>query len=283
MNARSRVHPKPSGLESEPILQAADSLLAQCQGADGRIPIPVPIKLLASKMGVAKIVPRPMSIAGRLLSVNNSFVIELNKDDHQFRQNFTTAHEVAHVLVARYEKSSEPSPGGSLFRCDQGTRVERLCDHIAGRLLIPEAELIAELHRIPTEGLPGIARRFEVSWSALAMRLAEVTDRYAIIIWKLGIRRGSPQKTWRVHRVFKPDGWFIPTKKPCPPDCVVERCAREQSGISDRLEFDHGTLRGAFDVHVQPIVISSNTAESGLLMIVDLNSNPNATSNRAKA
>ena len=84
------------------------------------------------------------------------------------RQNFTVAHELAHLLVENDEAAIDwitSQPGAS--------KLEEVCEVLAGRLLIPD-EVLAAVGSPPTApGLAAIFNSTNASRSACAVRIAQ--------------------------------------------------------------------------------------------------------------
>lgn len=97
------------------------------------------------------------------------WVIALNQSESLARQRFSLAHEFKHVLDNPFI--------GFLYPKQQGwtpaDRAERVCDYFAACLLMPKVWV----RRAWTEGvqdLRGLARRFNVSQSAMNVRLLQL-------------------------------------------------------------------------------------------------------------
>jgi len=85
------------------------------------------------------------------------------------RRRFTLAHELGHVILERHRKSGvEGLPNG-------GWGTERLCDAIAGELLLPNSSMNWVRHGpITLKGLIEVAIQHFVSLSAVAVRARRV-------------------------------------------------------------------------------------------------------------
>ena len=197
-------------------------------------------------------VRRKMRPSGRLVSVGSRFVVELKSSEHPVRQRFTLAHEVAHVLVARLERH-EGEPIGRLLRCQRDSALERICDLLASRMLLPPVDLNRALSTAPLtlERLAGIARRFRVSWQALTISVTGLRKTHSFVGWRFEDRPGSSRRAYRVAWAATPTGVFVPTYDSCDPDCIVEACSASGRQIGT-VTLNLGSLRGLHEVEAIP-------------------------------
>ncbi len=133
----------------------------------------------------------PKGVSGLTLRCNGRPVIILESSEHEQRQRFTMSHELAHVLMDTSEHAvltrdyRETGKG----RKSQTGIVEHRANHFAGAFLMPEAAIreFAEgrfnlSEPVKNEDISKLARHFQVSFQAVATRLAHLGfitwDRY---------------------------------------------------------------------------------------------------------
>ena len=101
-------------------------------------------------------------------------VIVLNPKDHPHGKIFTLMHELGHVLLSESGVCEWTHPSRS--RSD-ARRIEAFCNHLAGAVLVPSRELLAETEVASPretwgdEVLTKLARRYQVSREVILRRL----------------------------------------------------------------------------------------------------------------
>ena len=102
------------------------------------------------------------------------------------RQRFTIAHELGHFILHRSQKQSFNCDSQSVHTGIDGLRqIEREADEFASNLLMP-GDLLREWisnQRIDLHVLSAIAKRFQVSFEALCIRLIKFTKQRAILVY----------------------------------------------------------------------------------------------------
>jgi len=89
-------------------------------------------------------------------------VIVLNGGDSKEVRTFTLFHELAHLLTR----------SGGVCHTHSGNETERRCNAFAAEFLMPQAVFAREVDQAaPVAQIPALARRFHVSYSAVAVRL----------------------------------------------------------------------------------------------------------------
>jgi hypothetical protein len=153
-----------------------NSLLAEFERANGPLRAPIDPSQLARLCGVLSVERRPMIPEGVLEPVPQGFRIYIqgNFDKQRAmarRQRFTVAHELAHTFY--YESDGEvPRPAKGSPR---GVRLERLCHHAAGQILVPDRLIKREI-QVNGEISSGqaifkLAEAFDVSTEVMVRRL----------------------------------------------------------------------------------------------------------------
>lgn len=136
--------------------------------------VPVDLEKLGSYWGVQKIVKRKLDVAGLLYRLDsNRSIVFVKDDDLPSRQRFSCAHEFGHIIVA-----GNGSPQVSCRTRDKVDRaLERSCDVIATEILMPRQLFCsaADQYGWTLRAVRELAHHFQVSFSAAAIRLLELT------------------------------------------------------------------------------------------------------------
>ena len=159
------------------LIRAVDQLALQ---------VPVDLEGLATALGVIEIARSKMVEDGRTTWIEGQPRIELRHDRTPQRTRFTLAHEIGHILIARDDSVARRTHGL------EPNDVETLCDWIAASLLMPR-NWISEYAKRETYNLSLLrllAHKADVSMSAAAVRLAEVSNRTCVLLrWQRAPRR----------------------------------------------------------------------------------------------
>jgi Zn-dependent peptidase ImmA (M78 family) len=145
--------------------------------ARARLPLRPPrsrIRLLAAQLGARRILSEELDHEdGRLEVRNGEIVIILSSSLSETRRNFTLAHEVAHLVLVQPDLGLVP-----LRRRLELDDEERLCDQLAGALLMPAPWVTRRYSRRPQTlfNLRDCAQEAETSLSATAVRLTRVVS-----------------------------------------------------------------------------------------------------------
>jgi Zn-dependent peptidase ImmA (M78 family) len=143
---------------------------------------PVPVERIAKAQG-ARIFYQSLedNVSGFLYRDKAQAVIGVNTHHSPARQNFTTAHELGHLILHDQERLHVDHEFRVRLRDDvssQGTdEAEREANLFAASLLLPEKFLEADLASeeyidlLDDEFLHGLARKYGVSTQALVNRL----------------------------------------------------------------------------------------------------------------
>jgi len=111
-------------------------------------------------------------VAGRLLSMGDHYVAEINASNPETRQRFTIGHEIGHTFFQDMSQiaDTETSCGSSNY---EHMLEERLCDVFAAEFLMPESrfrEITAD-HLPSMKSVCRIAEIFKVSMFAAIRRI----------------------------------------------------------------------------------------------------------------
>ncbi len=148
--------------------------------------VPVDLEQFARALGVSEIVRTSMVEDGRTTWTGGVPRIELRDDRIPQRSRFTLAHEIGHILIARDETVARRT------HQLEGDDIEKLCDWIAASILMPRSWITKYAHRerYNLSLLRLIAHEADVSLSAAAVRLAEVSNRKCVLLrWQRGPSR----------------------------------------------------------------------------------------------
>lgn len=141
-------------------------------------PVPVDLERLAAALGVREILPTDLTEDGRTTWVDGRPRIELRADRPATRTRFTLAHEIGHILLDQDETVAHRTHG--LAHDD----VETLCDWIAASILMPRdwVRRYSNRDRYNLTLLRLVAHKADVSLSAAAVRIAEVSGRPCMLL-----------------------------------------------------------------------------------------------------
>jgi hypothetical protein len=143
-------------------LQAAKLL----QVADVTGP-PVPVEEVATELLGIQVVRRAdWPGSGLAVSVGTGWVVALKAEEAGVRQRFSLAHECKHIL--------DDSHIDRLYLGASEEWVEALCNLFAANLLMPRAWIKADWASRGIQDVGRLARRYEVSWSAMNYRLDQL-------------------------------------------------------------------------------------------------------------
>ena len=133
---------------------------------------PVDVEFCARSAGIQLLSRDPgMGQHSALLSVPFGIPsIAVNAKHPATRQRFSIAHEIGHWVLEREPGTHELRPIAARGRAM--TMLERVCDHFAVNLLMPEAWVRDRISIGMTTA--ELARVFQVSWSAMSARLREL-------------------------------------------------------------------------------------------------------------
>ncbi len=162
----------------------ADRLVSAVDDLGGGIP--VDLEQIADALGVSEIAQTSMVEDGRTTWDRGRPRIELRDDRSVQRSRFTLAHEIGHILIARDERVARRK------HQLEGDDIEKLCDWIAASILMPRRWIVQyarrDLYNLSVLRL--IANKADVSMSAAAVRLAEVSNRTCVLLrWQRSPKR----------------------------------------------------------------------------------------------
>lgn len=152
---------------------------------------PLDLDILADKLQVGPIRYEDIPFSGELRPVGERHVVVCSAQLAPSRRRFTIAHELSHAIL---EKSGQNCPR-------TGPELERICDILATELLMPRAEFLENAGKDPTlDGIFRLARMFETSITATALRYAELLDVSVFqvegdsVVWGYGVVSKGPTR-----------------------------------------------------------------------------------------
>ena len=105
------------------------------------------------------------------VAVRDGWAVALRTEEAPVRQRFSLAHECKHIL--------DDSHIDRLYGGASDEWVEAICNLFAASLLMPRAWIKADWASRQIQDVGRLARRYEVSWSAMDFRLDQLGLRMA--------------------------------------------------------------------------------------------------------
>ena len=123
---------------------------------------PTDLCALAQRLEVSDIVAEDIPFSGELRKERSGLILRYGSHLSQGRKRFTIAHELGHAILLR----------AGLSLPHRGAEVERLCDLFASALLMPPEAFLRSAQPISLSRVFQLARQFDVSLAAAAVRCA---------------------------------------------------------------------------------------------------------------
>jgi hypothetical protein len=113
---------------------------------------------------------------GRVLTSSSGIEIEVNEDLDEPTQQFTIAHEIAHLILEKQRIAVALTEGQNVKRYLTHSLIERLCDACAAEILLPEKWLENELRqrRGALEHILKIAFELDLTPEFVASRIIDL-------------------------------------------------------------------------------------------------------------
>jgi Zn-dependent peptidase ImmA (M78 family) len=108
--------------------------------------------------------------SGMATQTDTGWVIVLRAEEAKVRQRFSLIHEFKHVLDDPFIEWLYPTKNGY----SPEDRAEHICDHFAACLLMPRTWIKRDWAGGGIQGIDRLARRYNVSRVAMAVRLSEL-------------------------------------------------------------------------------------------------------------
>lgn len=176
------------------IIERARQLVARTVKERGHDKPPFAPAEFARSYGIRQIEKAKLGqMSGVLLKVHDGYVIKVNEDHFDVRQNFSCAHEIGHILfnelkLDRYVQAIEYrrfNPGKE--RETRAFARERLCNIAATELLMPDKVFGEHLSKlgVSVRSIEALSTMFNVSRPAAAIRITEVSPEPCLaLLWK---------------------------------------------------------------------------------------------------
>jgi Zn-dependent peptidase ImmA (M78 family) len=177
---------------SEFVVRQAKELTCQLLGSKAvshTVP-PILAEDYTQLVGIKRVVKMDLGdLDALLLPEKGGYAVKINSKHHPLRQNFSFAHEIAHIIIDRaaYRSSPEIAEFRSVREMD-GKIIERLCERVAAELLMPETLFMGYLNQcgVSINSIQRLAHNFYTSIPATARRIAELSQEPCIALyWKL--------------------------------------------------------------------------------------------------
>jgi Zn-dependent peptidase ImmA (M78 family) len=147
---------------------------------------PVPIDFILEKENI-QVKYGTLICDGILKKYDFSYVIEINKNMHTYRQRFTIAHELGHFILEndQHENHNSSNENGCATEIFDNQGEERFCDIFASCLLIPDNALYQffDPEVFSVKNLIKTAHKWRVSITAFLWRLFETSPFEGGAIW----------------------------------------------------------------------------------------------------
>ncbi len=173
------------------VIDYARSLVNKYINLRGHDNPPFLSKEFLALLGVKEIVKQNLGgIGAVLLGFPDGYIIKVNSNHHPYRQNFSCAHEIGHIVldklgVERYTNQVQYRTFNPRKSHNLREKIkERLCDVIATELIMPSD--IFEKHLlnigISVNAIKRLSGQFMASSPAVAIRIAEVSPKPCIVL-----------------------------------------------------------------------------------------------------
>jgi len=135
--------------------------------------LPVNLGIVASYQRVKSIQRVNMSQAGRLIPVEQDYIIQVNMNHLPSKQNFTIAHEIGHTLLMDYQSAPRMVNDRTTGHYKEKQEEEYLCDLAAAELLMPSSFFwsLTEGKELSFSLVEALSQQFGSSRQATAIRL----------------------------------------------------------------------------------------------------------------
>lgn len=213
---------------------------------------PCNLEALYGLLGILDVRECQLEHDARIVPVGrHGFAIEVNALVSGARRRLSIAHELAHLIMWDLDGDLRSGPA-----------VERLCNDLAGELLVPENMLRRVLLQQGTLGnwrdyvtcssIFTVSRQFAVSIEVAARRVFrdfDLAPNRVAIIWRQFA--DSETAALRIGSAWHSPKWeaFIPRRKRAPKSSIIYRAFDMDGTFSARESLQLGSLKGTFDVY----------------------------------
>jgi Zn-dependent peptidase ImmA (M78 family) len=220
---------------------------------------PIPIESIVKKKGA--IVKYALILSdGALARDKKCYIIKVNETLHPYRQRFTIAHELGHVLHTQlYQEFADT------YQCSTGTfmdkkKEERFCDFFASYILIPDKAIVefSDWRGISIRKLVRKAHELKVSLTPLVWRVLEQAPYKSGFIWF----RMMPKPTdpndiklrldWGVfpksERIYLPRYDSVSKSSP-----IYQAIGSPEENLCKAVKLDFGSIRGRRNIIIKSV------------------------------
>jgi len=220
---------------------------------------PIPIETIAQGEGAIIKYP-PILSEGSLVRNKDVYIIKINRMFHPYRQRFTIAHELGHVLLDRLYKKFADTNECLIGRFTNKNKEERFCDSFASFLLIPDKAIVefSEWRGISIREVIKKAHKLKVSLTPLVWRVLEQAPYESGFIWfRMMPKPADPNDIklrldWGVfpksERIYLPKYDSVPRSSP-----IYQAFGNSEEKIHKNVKIDFGNLRGSRNLIVKAI------------------------------
>lgn len=144
---------------------------------------------IAKRFGVRRIRFEAIPCDGVLIPSGDDYEMVISESAPPNRQRFSIAHELAHALIHRLIPDTRRLATRSVFMPPGDVAEERLCDAIAGALLMPRDRVLSRFMNRPVNVplLREIAASFRVSIASATVRVGELVGK-KFGLWQFAAR-----------------------------------------------------------------------------------------------
>jgi len=220
---------------------------------------PIPIESIAKKEEAIVKFAQILS-DGALVRNKERHIIKINEAIHLYRQRFTIAHELGHVLLDRMHQKF-----ANAHECSTGTftntnKEERFCDSFASHLLIPDKAIVefSEWNGVSIRKLIRKAHELEVSLTPLIWRVLEQAPYKSGFLWfRMMPKPTDPNNLklrldWGVfpksERIYLPKYDSVSKNSP-----IYQAFGSSEERVLKDVEVDFGSLRERRNLMVKAI------------------------------
>lgn len=220
---------------------AMDAAAADLLASHGETAPPVALKKIWRAFGADVRWASGPGAHGRLDVIGGRYRITVNRDQNWRRQRFTLAHELGHMVLFN-ALQNDPEAVRGLASAEHWAEVERLCHRAASRLLLPPAQLLADLAAEPLGAgrMRELYDRYMVSWPVLLRGIAEASGS-SVSLWSRQRRHEKERYAPRLTAAYAwPGGPFLPAGMTCKhvtPD-LVGRCYAGGPSLAPHVAID---------------------------------------------
>jgi Zn-dependent peptidase ImmA (M78 family) len=234
-----------------PLELAARELAEQLRKRHSIAHYPMPVKRLAEEEG-ARIQYAHILSEGSLCQTQGDYVLRVKASSHPFRQRFTIAHELGHLILDQLAGSCTGPHYRLLIGCDDLKAEERFCDCFAAYLLMPD-DAIAELVDWSSITITKIIRKaydeLEVSISSLVRRVLEQIPYNGGALWFSNMGKPSDANDVKLRLnwgIFpKSENIYLPRYASVPENCPIHQAAKSSKDILlQDVKLNFANLRG---------------------------------------